>query len=179
MKIRTTPLDGVKLIDSLQRQDDRGLFVKTFSKDDFERAGLASTFSESYYSQSRTNVIRGMHFQSPPAECAKLVSVARGTILDVVLDIRARSRTYGAVFMVSLSADKRQSLYIPPGFAHGFAALKDDTIVSYLQSSVHAPELDHGIHPLSCGIDWGIPHPVLSPRDAALPPLSDFRTPFI
>jgi dTDP-4-dehydrorhamnose 3,5-epimerase len=178
MKVRPSLLEGVAFIDFLRSQDDRGCFVKTFHADVLQQAGLPSVFRESFYSISRKNVIRGMHFQAPPADHAKLIFVTQGEILDVALDIRKTSPTYGMFATACLSAATNQAIFIEPGFAHGFAALQDNTMVMYLQTSVYDPDLDSGIHPLSCGIDWGIATPILSVRDVQLPPFRSFDTPF-
>jgi len=123
-------------------------------------------------------VVRGMHFQRPPFEHSKLVYVINGSILDVVLDIRKGSKTYGKFFSIELNENENTSLYIPVGFAHGFKALEDNTLMLYNVSGVYNRECDQGIKWDSIGFNWNISNPVLSDRDRTFIPLSDFETPF-
>lgn len=178
MKAGKTTLSGVYLIQTDVFADDRGDFAKIFNHDAFAQAGLTSDFRESYYSVSKKNVIRGMHFQVPPMDHTKLVYVTSGSITDVVLDIREGSPTYGQYFSAELSAKNRHLMYIPPGFAHGFLSLQDGSSVTYLQTTTHSPDHDRGIHVDSFGMTWGIENPILSQRDQSFPSLKDFQTPF-
>lgn len=178
MELKPTRLDGIYFIEPRHLQDERGSFIKSFHKDTFEKHGLATDFHETYYSTSKQGVIRGMHFQTPPAHHAKLVYVTRGSILDVIVDIRKGSPTYGEYVTQELSADNHMAVYIPVGFAHGFLSLEDDTSVTYLQTSMHSPENDAGIHALSFGFDWGVKDPIMSARDQGFPTLADYNSPF-
>ncbi len=178
MNIIKTNLKGVCIIEPKAFQDDRGGFVKVFHKDTFIQEGMEFDFKESYYSTSRKDVIRGMHFQTPPADHAKVVYVTKGCILDVVLDIREDSPTYGQHITAELSADNHKIMYIPVGCAHGFLSLEDDSSVTYMQTSIHTPANDAGIHINSFGMDWGVRNPILSARDEAFPALAEFKTPF-
>jgi dTDP-4-dehydrorhamnose 3,5-epimerase len=133
---------------------------------------------EVYFSLSDKNVIRGMHFQVPPAHHAKFVCVSRGAVRDVILDLRKDSPNYGKAEDIILSAENHHALYIPPGFAHGFLSLENDTLMHYLVSSEHSPEHDAGIRWDSFAYDWKITDPVLSDRDKTMPPFGTFKSPF-
>ncbi|MFZ5374582.1 MAG: dTDP-4-dehydrorhamnose 3,5-epimerase family protein [Campylobacterota bacterium] len=178
VKLLDTPIDGLKILEPRLFEDVRGRFVKTFSDSFFRENGLNIEIRESYYSVSHRNVIRGMHFQTPPHDHIKLVYVPRGRITDVVLDIRKNSPTYGEYYALELSGENGRVLVIPKGLAHGFKSLQDDTNVTYLQTSVYAPDHDAGIHYASFGFDWECPDPRLSQRDLSFPRLDHFETPF-
>ncbi len=134
---------------------------------------------ESFYSTSRRGVLRGMHFQTPPHSHAKLVYCIRGSALDVVVDLRKSSPRYGAAASAELSEKNHQQLFIPTGLAHGFLALESDTVLVYMTTTVHSPSHDMGIHWDSFGFDWGTEAPTLSARDARLPTLGAFDSPFL
>lgn len=171
MKLNTTAIDGVFVIENFNATDIRGVFVKEFQKSAFTEHGLRSDFKEEYYSVSEKNVIRGMHFQAPPAQHVKLVSLIRGAIRDVILDLRKGSPTYGKFTALDLDAGSCVSVYIPEGLAHGFMALSKDTIVGYKVTSEYCPQFDKGIHWNSFGYDWGMDNPVVSDRDNLFPSL--------
>jgi len=168
MEIENTFIEDLKLIHLKEFKDIRGSFIKIHNRDYFMENGLETNFKESYYSISHKNVIRGMHFQIPPAEHTKLVFVNHGAIIDVVLDIRRNSNTYGKFFSCKMSKNTTL-LYIPIGCAHGFLSLEDNSIVSYFQTSVYNRECDKGIRYDSFGMDWGIVNPIVSERDLILP----------
>lgn len=176
--VRETPLDGLKIISTNHFTDERGMFHKYFSKEEYKELGLEHNFEEDYYSVNKKNVIRGMHFQIPPADHAKLVYVTSGKIIDVCLDIRKNSETYGKYFSIELTADKAECIYIPKGFAHGFISLEDNTCVHYLQTTCYNKECDYGISYNSFGYDWGIENPIVSGRDLTHPSFKDFDSPF-
>lgn len=157
--------------------DARGRFVKTFHAEAFRALGLETAFVEQYYSHSQAGVVRGMHFQRPPAQHAKLVYCTAGEVFDVVLDLRVGSPTYGQAATFTLSAEQGNALYIPAGLAHGFCALVEATLV-YNVTSVYAPEQDDGVRWDSIGVDWPVAAPLVSPRDALFPALADFASPF-
>ncbi len=119
-----------------------------------------------------------MHFQLPPADHTKLVYVSRGSILDVVIDIRKASPTYGKAYSVILSEDEDKYLYIPRGFAHGFLSLADGSIVNYAQTSVYSPTHDCGILATACGVSWPVDNPIFSQRDMNFESLGQFKSPF-
>ena len=173
MEPENTFIEGLKLIHLKRFADNRGSFIKVFNTDLFEKNNLQTNFKESYYSVSSKNVIRGMHFQIPPFEHTKLVYVNQGTILDVVLDIRKESATYGKYFSIQLDYKTPTLVYIPVGCAHGFLSLEDNTMVTYMQTSVYHPASDKGIHYNSFGMDWNVESPILSDRDLLFPDLCD------
>lgn len=178
ISVLDTDFEGLKIIETNHFQDERGLFHKFFSKEDFSSLGLDTDFKESYYSINKKNVIRGMHFQIPPADHTKLVYVTSGKIIDICLDIRKNSKTYGKYFSVELSGDVSKAIYIPKGFAHGFVSLKDNTCVHYLQTSCYAKECDCGIRYDSFGYDWNVKEPIISERDLQHPSFNEFNSPF-
>ncbi len=179
MELVTTDLAEVKGVKLRVFRDARGLLVKTFQADSFAALGLADDFRESYFSVSAAGVLRGMHFQTPPADHAKLVALVRGRVLDVALCLRRQSPDYGRWAAIELTLDGScQAIYLPSGYAHGFLSLEDDTILQYLTTTVHAPTADCGIRWDSFGFVWPVASPCLSARDASLPPLADFVSPF-
>jgi len=159
--------------------DERGEFVKTYNEEAFYKAGLKFNIAEQYFSISKKNTIRGMHFQLPPYEHSKLVYCIEGEVLDVVVDLRKGSPTYGKFDCFNLTAVKRNILYIPVGLAHGFSTLSDHATMVYNVSTTYHKEVDAGIHINSFGYDWKIDNPILSERDKSFIPLSDFDSPFI
>jgi dTDP-4-dehydrorhamnose 3,5-epimerase/CDP-3, 6-dideoxy-D-glycero-D-glycero-4-hexulose-5-epimerase len=178
MIFNKTPIHGVYIIEQKISKDRRGSFVKNFQNSLFEKHGLEYNFKESYYTKSHEDVIRGMHFQIPPHDHAKFITVISGTIVDVVLDIRKSSETFGTHFEIELSRENRKSLYIPRGIAHGFGVLSDMAIAYYQVTSEHNSEHDKGIHFDSFGFSWPIVNPVISDRDGAFPTFDDFESPF-
>ena len=178
MELRATPLDGCLELVCPNFTDARGRFVKTFRADQFRQHGLRTDWQEEYFSVSARHVLRGMHFQVPPAAHAKLVYCLAGTVLDVVVDLRTASATYGRAHGLTLSPEQGNALYIPEGFAHGFLALTEQAVMQYKVTSVHAPAHDLGLRWDSIGFDWPVRQPVLSPRDGQHPALADFVSPF-
>lgn len=178
MKIINTPFEELYILETNNFQDHRGSFQKLFNYDFFQDNGLDTDFKEFYYSVSRLNVIRGMHFQLPPFEHIKLVYVSKGHILDVVVDLRKKSSTFKRCFSIELDEQKAQYIYIPKGFAHGFLSLADGSIVNYAQTSCYSREHDCGIAYDSIGFDWGVLSPVVSGRDLTFPSLDEFSSPF-
>jgi len=178
MKIVDLELNDLKLLEPKSHKDIRGKFVKIFNDDFFKQNGLNIKIAETYYSVSHNNVIRGMHFQTPPHDHVKMVYVPYGRILDVVLDIRKESPTYNKYLSIEISDDNGYLLIVPKGFAHGFKSLCDDTIVTYMQTSCYAPKNDTGIRYNSFGFDWECKNPKLSERDQNFQLLSDFDSPF-
>jgi dTDP-4-dehydrorhamnose 3,5-epimerase len=170
MNIEATALEGVYIINNSAAQDDRGTFVKTFNKHNFQDFGLNFEIRESYFSISQKNVIRGMHFQMPPSDHEKLVYVPVGSIIDVVLDLRKNSQTYKKYIFLELSAANRKSIFIPKGLAHGFKSREDNTITVYKVSTEYDAKSDQGIRFDSFGFDWQTNEVILSGRD------QEFRT---
>lgn len=159
--------------------DNRGAFIKTFHFDSFREKGLETRFQEQYYSRSRKRVLRGLHFQNPPHDHVKLVYCAEGEVLDVVLDMRRNSPTYGRHIKVNLSSNKGNMLYIPKGLAHGFYVLSEHATMVYNVSSTYSPESDDGIHWTSGGIDWPDMDPILSDRDRGFKRFEEYESKFI
>ena len=178
MEFIETGLPGCCEIQCRVLKDGRGTFTKTFHHDEFQQFGLRTDWKEEYYSRSSRNVIRGMHFQTPPAEHAKLVYCLAGEILDVVLDLRKGSPTFGEYREFKLSPEAGNSIYIPMGCAHGFLSLTDDSVVHYKVTSMYAPANDHGLLWSSFGFGWPTDHPIVSDRDMAHPRLDDYDSPF-
>lgn len=179
MELEQTIIEDLKILHLKKLDDSRGSFTKIFNDDFFVANNLRTDFKESYFSVSHKDVIRGMHFQSPPAEHAKLVFVNTGSIVDAVLDIRTGSRTYGQYFYTTVSANQPKVIYIPVGCAHGFLSLEDNTIVSYIQTSVYNNSCDHGIRWDSFGMEWPVTDPIVSVRDMAFNGLDDIKSPFV
>lgn len=181
--LERTAIPGCLLLRPVVRGDARGAFVKTFHNEVFAEHGLADRFTEEYFSISQRGVLRGLHFQLPPHDHAKLVCVLRGSIYDAVVDLRRGSPTYGqyASFELSADLDGYSMLYIPHGLAHGFYAREDQTITLYHCTTVYAPNSDAGVRWDSAGIDWppGETAPILSERDRRFPALADFDSPFV
>ena len=179
MKFIETALKDVYIVEQNVFKDDRGAFVNTFQESEFKNRGLDCDFKESYYTKSREDVIRGMHFQTPSQDHAKLVTVIQGTILDVILDLRKNSPTYKQHIAVELSRENRKSIYIPKGCAHGFGVLSDMAIAYYMVTTEHSPANDTGIRYDSFGHDWIIKSPIISDRDSGFCTLDEFESPFI
>lgn len=178
MEIIKTPFEGLFVLQTVNFQDARGGFQKLFNYDFFHENGLECDFKEFYYSVNNKDVVRGMHFQLPPFDHAKLVYVSRGRIKDVVVDVRKSSKTYGTCFSMELDDRSGQYLYIPRGFAHGFLTLEEGSIVNYAQTSCYSREYDSGIDAMSVGFKWGIERPVRSGRDLTFVSLKEFNSPF-
>ena len=151
-------------------RDARGIFVKPFSRLLFERYGMESSFAETFYTVSGPNVLRGMHLQLPPIAHAKLISCVAGRILDVALDLRSAYPTYGQFVALELDGDRCNAVYLTHGVAHGFYVLEAPAIVVYAATTVHVPSLDAGVAWNSFGMRWPSENPVISERDASLPP---------
>ena len=178
MQTNQTSIEGlIEILPDLY-QDQRGTFIKLFHAPTYHIENMHSDFPEEYYSISKKGVIRGMHFQLPPDDHIKLVCCQYGEVIDVVLDLRVGSRTYGKFQEFVLSGKKANMLLIPKGFAHGFCSMKDDSIVMYKVSTVYSPKHDASIRWDSFGYEWPCEHPILSERDKAAPTFSEFVSPF-
>ncbi len=178
MKFFPGSIPGVFLIEPFCHSDERGSFVKTFHENEFMEHGLEVAFKESFYSISKKGVIRGMHFQLPPHEHSKLVFCTVGEVLDVVLDLRKDSPSYGHFESFQLNENNRSMVYIPKGCAHGFLAMSDLATVYYNTSTVHHPASDTGIRYDSFGFSWPEGDKVLSDRDLSFKSFNDFISPF-
>ena len=169
-----TKLDGVVLIEPVVHGDERGFFVETFSRDAWRELGVEAEFVQQNHSRSRRGTLRGIHFQTEPGQ-AKLVRCARGEILDVAVDLRRGSPTYGQWEAHRLDDVKHRQLFVPVGFGHGFAVLSEEADVAYQVSSYFDPATEAGIawDDPDIGIDWEIADPLLSERDKSAPKLAD------
>lgn len=168
MSIILTPIEGVLIIEPRVFKDDRGLFFESFNKDQFDEATHgAFSFVQDNQSVSKKGVLRGLHFQNPPFAQGKLVSVSRGSVIDVAVDIRKDSPTYGKHVAIELSESNRKQLWIPPGFAHGFVALEDDTSFCYKCTNNYSPESEGTLrwNDADLNIDWGVSSPLVSDKD--------------
>jgi dTDP-4-dehydrorhamnose 3,5-epimerase len=165
--VNTTPLEGLLTIDIDFFKDDRGFFIESWHQDDFAAAGLPFEFVQDSHSRSGYRVIRGLHYQDMRAPMAKLVRCTVGTILDVAVDLRASSPTFGRWFSIKLSAENKTQLFVPVGFAHGFAALSDVCEVQYKQTAFYRPETEGGViwNDQELAIQWPFEDPILSKRD--------------
>ena len=178
-KINESRIKGLFEITPKILSDVRGAFIKTYHKESFEEIGLEFDLAEQYFSTSKKGVIRGMHFQLPPYAHAKLVYCITGGVLDVLVDLRKGSPTFGQYDCFELSAEKHNILYMPVGLAHGFRALSDDVIMLYNVSTTYHKEEDTGIRWDSFGFDWKVENPVLSGRDLSFQSLHEFVSPFV
>lgn len=166
LDVSPLPLSGACVIHTSRFQDDRGYFAETYAQQDFFNVGIRNKFVQDNQSCSKTvGTIRGLHFQSPPYSQAKLVRVLRGAILDVIVDLRRSSPTYGKHAVVELNDENHDQLFVPAGFAHGFCTLKPDTEIAYKVDAFYAAEHDHGLN--WADSELGIPWPV-KPDDAVL-----------
>lgn len=168
------PLQGAFRIDLDRREDDRGFFARLFCAREFAAQGLPTVWVQANTSFSTAaGTLRGMHFQRPPMADAKLVRCLRGAILDVIVDVRAGSATFGQWTSVELDEDNRAMIYVPPGFAHGFQTLRPDTELLYMHAQFHSPEHEGGLdcNDARLAIPWPLPVTGLSPRDATFPTL--------
>jgi dTDP-4-dehydrorhamnose 3,5-epimerase len=172
-----TLIEGLYLVEGKQFTDLRGELIKPYSSN-FLKEDLNQAFKEVWFTKSKQNVIRGMHLQVKPFACEKFVSVIDGLILDVIIDIRNGSKTYGQLFKTELSYANNQSLYIPQGCAHGYKVLSPSAIVMYMATEINYSNLDVGIRWDSIGFDWGISNPILSEKDMNLNPFLPGETYF-
>lgn len=170
MNFISTEIEGVFIIEPRVFGDERGYFLESFSERDFAAAtGLEVRFVQDNESRSKKGVLRGLHFQKEPYAQAKLVRVAQGRVLDVAVDIREGSPTFGKYVATELSGDNHRQMFIPKGFAHGYVVLEDDTVFQYKCDEYYHPELEGGIawNDAQIGIEWGIPESeiILSDKD--------------
>ena len=181
MKITKTPISGLLLLQPTVFEDHRGRFVESWNARAFDRAvGREVRFVQDNESHSKAHVLRGLHFQNPPAPQGKLVRVSQGSILDVAVDLRSSSTTFGMHYAVQLDAASGLQFWIPEGFAHGFLTLEEDTQVQYKCTSPYNPECENALlwNDPGLGIDWGVASPILSDKDLKAPLFQDFQSPF-
>lgn len=180
MKILSTPLEGILIIEPQIFKDTRGYFYESYNEKKMHAAGITLKFVQDNQSLSQKGAIRGLHFQAPPYEQGKLVRVVAGAVRDVVVDIRINSPTYGQYFSIDLSAENQLMFWIPPGFAHGFETLTDNTIFLYKCTNLYHKESEGGLlwNDPEIGIKWETTNAIVSEKDMLLPSLKDFISPF-
>jgi dTDP-4-dehydrorhamnose 3,5-epimerase len=181
MKAITTDIKDVFIIEPRVFQDERGLFFESFQQETFnDLIGRKLTFVQENESISKKGVIRGLHFQNPPHAQGKLVRVIKGSVLDVAVDIRKDSITYGKSISVVLTSENRRQLWIPEGFAHGFVALEEDTIFQYKCTNYYNKASEDALlwNDSTLAIDWKIDQPILSSKDEIAPTFDQFQSPF-
>ena len=177
LKVESLAIPDVKLVTPPRFGDDRGFFSETYNAQRFKEAGIDADFV-----QDKRGTVRGLHYQAPPFAQAKLVRVLRGAVIDVAVDVRRDSQTYGKWVSAELSAQNGVQIYVPRGFLHGFITLEPDTEIAYKVDNYYSKECDGAV--LWCdatlGIDWGIPSEagVLSEKDAKAQRFADFKSPF-
>ncbi len=176
MEIIKTKIDGVVIIEPRIFKDSRGYFFESFNLNEFQQKVGKIDFVQDNESCSTKGVVRGLHFQKPPYAQAKLVRCVVGTVLDVAVDIRTGSPTYGEYVAVELSAENHRQFFIPRGFAHGFAVLSDTAIFQYKCDNFYHPEAEGGLD--LHVVDFGIDNPILSDKDKLHPRLEEFTSPF-
>ena len=180
MEIIKTPLEGLLVIKPRIFGDDRGYFFESWSKQSFAEVGLDLDFVQDNQSLSNKGVLRGLHFQNSPYEQGKLVRVIKGAVLDVALDIRKNSPTYGQHLSVELSEENKTLVWIPPGFAHGFATLKDNTVFTYKCTEVYNKESEGALlwNDKDLNINWKVNDPLVSEKDLVAGNFKNFASKF-
>ena len=183
MEVIKTAIPEVVILEPKVYQDDRGYFFEAFSEEVFSRLVTPTHFVQDNESRSSYGVVRGLHFQAPPYAQAKLVRVVKGSVLDVVVDLRKGSPSYGTHVAVELSEENHRMLFIPRGFAHGFSVLSPDAIFQYKCDNYYAPQSEGAVawDDPTLSIDWRVSthEVILSAKDAHHPCLDEFDTPFI
>jgi dTDP-4-dehydrorhamnose 3,5-epimerase len=182
MKIIETAIEGLIIIEPRVFDDARGYFYESYNKSKFIEAGIEGDFVQDNQSLSQKGAVRGLHGQAPPFAQGKLVRVIHGRVLDIAIDIRKRSSTYGKYVSVELSGDNKLQLWIPAGFLHGFSTLEDNTIFTYKVNNDYDKASEIGViwNDPDLGIDWGVSKNdvLLSPKDELLPHFESFQSPF-
>jgi dTDP-4-dehydrorhamnose 3,5-epimerase len=181
MKFINCKIEGLSIIEPHVFGDERGYFFESFNQLEFNDAiGKPYHFVQDNQSLSNKNVVRGLHFQAPPFDQGKLVRVVQGSVLDVVVDIRKSSPTYGQHFSILLSAENKKQFWVPPGFAHGFATLEDQTIFQYKCTNLYQPSSEGCVlwNDESLQIDWQVQDPIISVKDQKGDSWKEFSTPF-
>lgn len=180
MEIVETGIPDLLIVKPVVFEDHRGYFFESYNKEKFLQKGIDQNFVQDNESKSAKNVLRGLHFQKPPFAQGKLVRVMKGAVLDVAVDIRKSSPTYGKWASIVLSESNKWMYWIPPGFAHGFVTLEDDTVFFYKCTNVYNKASEGSIrwNDPDLNIDWGVSNPVLSDKDREAPLFRDFVSPF-
>ncbi len=180
MEVKNIFIEGPLVIQPKVFYDERGYFYESYNDDAYKKAGIDVTFVQDNQSLSQKGAVRGLHFQAPPFEQGKLVRVIKGAVYDVVVDIRKNSPTYGKHYGIELNEDNFTMFWIPPGFAHGFSTLKDNTIFAYKCTNVYNKPSEGGIlwNDADLAIDWNVENPIISDKDKELPNFNHFKSPF-
>lgn len=180
MEIIKTEIPDLLIIKPVVFEDDRGYFFESYNREKFVRAGIPYNFVQDNESKSQKGVLRGLHFQNPPYAQGKLVRVMKGAVLDVAVDIRKNSPTYGKWASIELSEQNKMMYWIPPGMAHGFVTLEDNTVFFYKCTNLYNKASEGSIRwdDPDLNIDWGIDNPILSPKDKEAPFFRDFISEF-
>lgn len=180
MEFITNEIEGLVVIKPTVFEDERGHFFEYYQKELFTQNGIEDDFVQDNQSLSQKGVLRGLHFQAPPYAQAKLIRVIKGAVLDVAVDIRKNSPTYGKHFSIELNERNKKQLYIPVGFAHGFFTLEDNTIFSYKCSNYYHKTSEGALlwNDKDLSINWNVAQPVLSEKDKEATPFQQFSTPF-
>ena len=180
MEIIKTSIEGLLIIKPDVFKDERGYFFESYNKGRFAKEGLMMNFVQDNESKSSKGVLRGLHFQKPPFAQGKLVRVIKGSVMDVAVDLRKDSPTYGKWESVVLTEENKLQFWIPEGFAHGFVTLEDNTIFNYKCTNVYNKESEGSIlwNDPDINIEWNIENPILSEKDKLSPLFKDFETPF-
>ncbi len=180
MEIIKTPIEGLLIIKPDVFKDERGYFYEAYNEAKYKEQGIELHFVQDNQSMSKRGVLRGLHFQKPPHAQGKLVRVLAGSVLDVAVDIRKSSPTYGKWHSVILSEENKLQYWIPPGFAHGFLTLEDNTIFSYKCTALYNKKSEGSIrwNDPDLNINWSFYEPILSEKDKMAPLFKDFETPF-
>lgn len=180
MKVEKTHIDGLLVITPTVFGDERGHFFESFRKDTLKAYGVETDFVQDNQSLSSKGILRGLHFQKDPHAQGKLVRVLQGSVVDVAVDIRPNSLTYGQHFSIELNESNKTMFYIPPGFAHGFLTLEDNTIFAYKCTNYYHKESEGCVlwNSPSLEINWGIDSPILSEKDKIATDFADFKSPF-
>ena len=180
MNIIETKLPGLLIIEPNVFGDERGYFFESYNKEAFNLAGLEEEFVQDNESFSGKGILRGLHFQNPPFEQGKLVRVASGAAMDVSVDIRKNSPTYGKWEAIEINAENKRMLWIPPGFAHGFVSLSENNLFLYKCTNVYHKESENSIiwNDPNLNIDWGVENPLISDKDKEAPGFDQLVSPF-
>ena len=180
MKIISEDIPGLKLIQPNVFEDERGYFYESFNEKQLHEIGINERFVQDNQSLSNKGVLRGLHFQNPPMAQGKLVRVVKGAVYDVAVDLRKESPTYGEHFGIELNEENKLMFWVPAGFAHGFATLRNQTVFSYKCSEYYNPKVESGIQwdDSTLNIDWKIENPILSEKDQNNSNFSSFKSPF-
>jgi dTDP-4-dehydrorhamnose 3,5-epimerase len=177
VKLSRTPLEDLVVVDIDYFEDDRGFFIETWHKRDFAAAGLDVEFVQDDHSRSLRNVVRGLHYQDMTAPMGKLVRCTVGSVFDVAVDLRSSSATFGRWFGIELDAENKRQLYVPVGFAHGFAALSESAEIQYKQTGFYTPEAEGAVlwNDPDVAVDWPVSDPLLSDRDRRAASFAEYR----